>query len=64
MELPYALSQSQRSLRDTVCRRRTTRDGRLHMLDRLERDPWVNRADVEVVRRWLRAVHGPRRGAK
>jgi hypothetical protein len=60
--LSYALSQAQRQLRDVVCQRRTTRAGRLNLLDWLSRrEPHVKADDVEVVRRWLIEVHSPRR---
>jgi hypothetical protein len=53
-----ALTHEQRRLRDAVCRRHETLEGRLRLLKTLGRELNAESADVERVRGWLFDFHG------
>jgi hypothetical protein len=53
-----ALTYEQRRLRDAVCRRQESLEGRLRLLKTLGRELNAESADIERVRGWLFDVHG------
>jgi hypothetical protein len=53
-----ALTYEQRRLRDAVCRRQESLEGRLRLLVQLARELNAESDDVERVRGWLFELHG------